>query len=145
MLYLYHTTNINNPIDSQNPFTVTFDGRRGGSQDRMVFVRNDDITKYYTNIIISVVDTEGDSIVDGTAEGWSWKLMIKETAPTNEEWALVSPGNTISLSNIGSSAKGDISTFLSFWVRVTIPNHEPVQTIKDVVFRISGSENAVGA
>jgi len=124
---------------------LTFDGRIGGERDRLVYVRNDDILRYYTDIQVSPTDSSGDNIVNGTTSGFFWKLMLKDIAPTNAEWALVSPGNTISLgADLGDTTAGDIVTYLPFWVRVAIPRSQRIQTITDVVLNITATEGALG-
>lgn len=143
-LHLYSSPDETAKFDSIGPFMLTFDGRIGGQIDRLVYVRNDDILRYYTNIQVVPVDSSGDNIVDGTATGFFWKLMVKDIAPTNTEWALVSPGNTISLSSLGDTAAGDIVTYLPFWVRVAIPRSQRIQTITDVTLRITATESVIG-
>lgn len=145
-LDLYLDTNENSKMSSDGSgypaFTVTFDGRIGGSIDTRVYIRNDDLALYYTNITLGPVDTAGDNIVNGSIAGFDWRLAEKDIPMTNEEWALVTPGNTLSLSSdLGEDGLGDISTYLPVWIRVSIPRGSSIQTIKDVVLRIQATEN----
>lgn len=130
-------------VDSDNLFSVTFDGRIGGSIDRKLYVRNDNSERWYSSITITSVDT-GMPIASGGIEGWGWRLLEKDVAPTTEEWLVEDPGNTVSLtSNIGSATEGDTRTYLPFWVRITVPPRIQVQTLTDVVLRISATEGLV--
>jgi hypothetical protein len=143
-LGIYEAANENAIISDENPFTVTFDGRIGGAQAKKVYIRNDASDKWYSSIQLVVLDTIGASIVDGTVSGWSWKLMEKDIPPTEEEWAEVSPGNTISFSSsLGSSSLADTITYLSVWVRVEIPRGQSIQTITDIVLRLTAQENLI--
>ena len=131
-------------IESTSPLVVTFDGIVGGSQDRQIFIRNNDRELWYSDISLTAVDTSGIDIVDGTAEGFEWKLLQKDTPPTNDEWRLVTAGASLSFaSNLGSSTLADISSYISAWVRVSIPRGQPGSTITDVVLRLAFTENLI--
>jgi len=130
-------------VDSDNLFSVTFDGRIGGSIDRKLYVRNDNLERWYSSIAVTSVDT-GMPIAGGGTEGWAWRLLEKDIAPTTEEWLVEDPGNTVSLTdNIGSATEGDTRTYLPFWVRITIPPRVQVQTLTGAVLRISATEGLV--
>jgi len=88
-LDLYSEPNVDNKIETLSPFTVTFDGRVGGKLDRLVYVRNDNILRYYTNIAVTPCTLTGDSLVDDSTPGYYWRLMVKDIRPTNEEWNLL--------------------------------------------------------
>jgi hypothetical protein len=143
-LSLYSKPNELSQFTSRNPFVLTFDGRIGGAQDKLVYVRNNASDRWYDSIQLVAVDTDGIDIVDGTTAGWSWKLKEKDTAPTSEEWAIVSAGNTLSLgSSLGNTSMADIVTYLPVWVRVEIPRGQRIQTIIDVVLQISAQEHLI--
>jgi hypothetical protein len=142
-LGIYSAPDESTKFTSISPFTVTFDGRVGGFQDKCIYIRNDDITLWYSDIVLAGVDTDaGDSRTDGTREGWEWKLLEKDVAPVLLEWRDIAAGNALSLSsNIGSSSRADISTFLPVWVHVETPRGQSIQTIVDIVLRLSAMEN----
>ncbi|MHA1909774.1 MAG: hypothetical protein ACW98Y_20930 [Candidatus Thorarchaeota archaeon] len=144
-LAIYSAPYDDNKLTGTNTtFTMTFDGRVGGIQDRRIYIRNDETIRWYENITLSVIDYTGDSIVDGTNPGFYWKLMEKDIIPTNEEWDLIASGNTLSLSSdLGSSLLADIVTYLPVWIRVAIPRGQSIQTIKGVILRISATEGVV--
>lgn len=143
-LGLYSKPDSDYPINSLNPFTVTFDGRIGGAQDRLIYLRNDDTDRWFNNITVQAIDPSGDDWVDGTIPGFSWRLMQQDVAPTEEEWGLVAAGNTLSISTVlGSSIFADIVTYVPIWVRVQIPRGQAVSTITEIIFRISATENAI--
>jgi len=45
--------------------------------------------------------------------------------------------------DFGSATLGDTLTYLPIWVRVVIPRNQPIQTIKDIVFKITAQEGLV--
>jgi len=79
-LNLYHSINENDVIDTLHPFSITFDGRIGGAQDKLIYLRNDDGSVWYSNVVVSVVDKVGSSLVNGSVSGWYWKLLKKGLA-----------------------------------------------------------------
>ena len=70
-LKLYLSPDVTSLISANSPFAVTFNGRTGCAQDWRIYIRNDEASKYYTDIQVLAVDTSGgDSIVDGTKTNW---------------------------------------------------------------------------
>jgi hypothetical protein len=143
-LALYSFPDESAKIIDSKPFTVTFDGRRGGSIQTKIYIRNDDSDRYYTDLQLVAYDTEGDNIVDGSQTGFEWKIIEKDIAPTLQEWEQVSAGNTLSVSvDLGTSVLGDIITYIPCWIMVNIPRSQPISTITDVVLRIQARESAI--
>lgn len=137
------TAKLSEDGDQTTPFYITLDGKEGGAIDSLIYVRNDDISRYYTGITVRAVDTSGGWLTNGT-QGFSWKLKEGSIRPLPQQWSSVSDGNTLSLSdNIGTSMIGDIITYLPIWIRVQIPRNESVATIKTVVLRISATEGYI--
>jgi len=127
-----------------NPFVVTFDGRTGGAITKQLYIRNDNLDRYYRNIGISLIDTDSFQHIDGSVHGWEWKLMISDLPPSEAEWYNIDPSNYLVFSdNLGSSSMGDTATYLSFWIRVAVPAKQLLQTIKTVYIRITAVEGMV--
>ena len=124
-----------------DPLSMILDGSSGGILERRFYIRNDDTRYYYESIALQPIDG-GDSIIDGT-DGYYWKLIVGDKRPLEEEWALVSAANSISFSDIGSSAGTDTYTYLPFWLRVAIPRNAPVNGYKATVLRITANESEV--
>jgi len=125
-----------------NPLLVTFDGRVGGARAKKLYVRNNHLERYYTSITVSLGDTGDTSIIDGTND-YSWKLYAGDGNPPFEYWDRLDPANTISLDNIGTIDKGDISTYLPFWVRIEVPSNRMVNNTIQVSLTINAQENLV--
>lgn len=143
-LGLYSQPSIDAAFSDNSPFTLTFDGKSGGSLEKCVYLRNDDTTKYYTSIQVQVVDSSGDNIVDGTKQGWEWRLKESDLPLMVDEWDEIEPGNTIVMSSdLGSSIKADTVTYLPIWVRVMVPGNQRIQVIDDIVFRIGATESLI--
>lgn len=120
------------------PFSTTIDGRTGGSREFRLYVRNDDTDYSFSGILLKPVDTEGASIVDGTG-GFNWKLSAGDTQPTTDEWDEISEGNEIALGDLGTDVLTDISTYLPFWVKVTVPRNASVHMYTDVTLQINAT------
>ena len=127
-----------------NPVALSFNGALGEVVEVRYFVRNDDETLYYTSIEVQPIDG-GDGIVNGSGvtEGYNWKLKVGDQKPSESEWATITAGASISLSDIGSAAAGDAATYLPFWIRINIPQDAPVASYQGVQLRISAQENVV--
>jgi hypothetical protein len=141
-IYLYTEPGGTVPLstDGTNPFTITFDGLRGGSISKKLYVRNSETDRYYSDITVSINDTGVPSRSDGTDE-FRWRLYEGEHHPPIETWETIVPGTAITLSNnIGTYIKGDISTYLPFWVRVEIPPDRRVQVIDQIYLRLAATE-----
>lgn len=143
-LGIYYAPNEDSQYTSLNPFAVTFDGRVGGSQDWLVYIRNNDDTRYYTGISLNATVSSGSDLTNNSVDGYIWKLMEKDIEPNDMEWNDIDPSNTISFSsNLGSSTAADTYTYLPVWIRVTVPDNQLIQSFNNVVLRISAQENLV--
>lgn len=127
------------------PFTVTFDGRSGGALSRKLYIRNDESTKWYDNIIVQPIDSGSPSIIDSTTDGYSWKLFYGDDNPPTEQWIRITAANQIQLNTrIGDpELPGDIVTYLPFWIRVSVPRNQAVTTITRVVLRVTATEHLI--
>lgn len=140
-LNIYNDTDALAVLSDNNKFRVTFDGRVGGAIVQCIYLRNDNANYWYDSIQLAVVDTEGDDLVDGSVSGYSWKLADKDIVPSELEWGRVQAGNTLTFTEtLGSSSSSDIVTYLPVWVRVEVPAGIAIQTITDIVFRLTASE-----
>jgi hypothetical protein len=133
-LGIYNSTSPTDVLGDDKPFTVTFDGRVGGIQDRCIYIRNDGLDSWYENIILQPLGITGSS----------WWLLEKDTVPINEDWEGVMPDVALYLSdNIGSPTQPDISTYLTVWVRIQIPRGADIQTITSMTFRLTATRHLI--
>lgn len=132
---------FSNDGSHDNPVRINIDGISGGIIAKRFFVRNDDITRYYTDITVSFTDNSFFGITDYNS--WFWKLKSGFFPPVSEEWNQLSRANSISLDNIGSSTQGNISTYLPFWLQVQVPDGADVQNITEVKLTLSFKEYLV--
>lgn len=109
----------------------------GMALTRRLLVRNDDSSKYYTNIQVTVVDSSGNDI--HLKSGWTWKLLASDVEPSNSQW--ITATHSISLSSIGSA---DTNTYLPFWLRVEVPQYQQARLIRTLGLQVTATENLVG-
>lgn len=129
--------------------TITYrpviDGHRGGSDEALFYIRNDDVTKWYTNISVALVST----LYDGEGElgftGISFKFIYGERRPTEAEWDSVESGASLDLPDIGSNSLADTYTYHPFWVRVYIPGNTAADIIDSFEIRVYYYPRVVGA
>lgn len=138
---IYSNALPDNPYSQEgamtNPVRESFDGREGGSVERLYYVRNDDATYWYSGLQVYAVSTEGRNIVDG-ADGFGWKLSAGSEQPSVAEWENVDYGNTIAM-----SALYNTNTYLPFWVRYEIPRGADVNSYGGTIFRIDATQYLV--
>jgi hypothetical protein len=133
-------TKISTDGDFTNPFVVISDGKYGTVFQKKLYIRNDDNLSWFSSISLQTIDTVDTTIVDGS-KNITWKLSAGDTQPLDDQWNILSTGNTVAFSNIGSSGNPNTSTYLPFWIRVQTPRNLEVQTILDVQFKISCIQN----
>ncbi len=105
-------------LDRFRPF---INGYVGGSHEELIFFRNDDATKWFSNVTVSLIT----SLYDGDGElgesGISFKFIYGERRPTEAEWDIAISGQPISLPDIGTVDAADTSTYHPVWVRTYVP------------------------
>jgi hypothetical protein len=129
------------------PISTIHNGRTGDVKTTQLFIRNDDDTKWFSNIVIKpvdLVDANPYGDVGYTETGWGVKLNYSESEPSNGEWLDLSWGEAISISAIGSNLAAD-KNYKSFWYYITCPPNEDVKIKTDIVLEVSFTENVVGA
>jgi len=129
-----------------NPLTHSFNGTTGEVIERRYYIRNDDASRWYSNISVQPVVSSGDDIVDGvgSTEGYSWKVLAGDSQPLEEQWELKDAGEAVSLgSDIGSGSVGDTTTYLPFWLRIQIPPNAPIASYQGIVLKIETTEGLV--
>jgi hypothetical protein len=143
-LGIYKKPHPDSLFTSSNPFTVTFDGRLGGKIDQVIYIRNDNKDRWYSDIVVYPQHVDGEDIPLFEEDGYFMKMMEKDIAPVEEEWAAPVEGQGVFLSeSLGNSSFGDIVTFVPVWVRIAIPEGWRIQTIKNIMFALTATENLV--
>lgn len=128
-----------------SPFRSFFDGHLGGVFEEKVYLRNDDPSVYYTNIVASIeVAAYQDTGETGTT-GWGVKLMYGERRPTEAEWDAVRPSEPIVIPDIGTTALADTFTYHPIWIRIFCPGNEPAQIRENQKLKVSFFKRKVGA
>ena len=128
-----------------NPLRTFHDGHLGSSQDKLIYLRNNDVAKYYTNITVHhTINTYEDLGPCGTT-GWGTKFMYGQRRPTEAEWDEVRSGDPISIPDIGSTSIADTFTYHPIWIRVTCPGNESAQARDNQAIQVFFLEQNVGA
>ena len=132
--------------DLTNPLSTVHDGKNGDTQTIQVYLRNDDITKWFSNIRIKPVDLidanpYGDIIY--TETGWGVKLSQGSSSPSESEWEDIEWGNEISMDDIGTELLGNTNTYYSFWYLITCPPNTDAKIKTDIVIDVAYTENSV--
>ena len=132
--------------DILTPITTVHDGKSGDIKTICLYLRNDQSSKWYSNIRIKptdLVDANPYGDVIYTETGWGVKLNKGGTEPTQAEWNNIDWGIEISMDNIGSNSLGDTATYAPFYYLITCPPNANVENKEDIVLEVSYTENAV--
>jgi hypothetical protein len=122
----------------KTPLRTFHNGHIGGLHEQLVFIRNEDPAKWYTNIQLApeVIGGYDDSGSFGTS-GWGIKLMYGRRRPTEEEWDIMKYGSVIQIPDIGSIEAADTFTNHPVWVRVYCPGNEAAQIRENMQLKLT--------
>jgi len=126
-----------------HPVQTTHNGREGEIVERLLFLRNDDSDKYYTNITIDPIDTDGDDDTNLTDTGWAVRLSPGALQPSEAQWQTVTPSDPIEMEDVGVDSAADTTTYFPFYYRIEVPRNTRVQTKTDITLSIQAVENVV--
>lgn len=142
MLKLYgpDMSELSSGNDILYPLVLPFDGTRGGAIVKQLFVRNDNIDRYYTDIILSVIDSSSED--RHLQINWYWKLIQSSVEPANSRW--ITATSSVSIPDIGTSLNGNDFSYTSVFLRVETPAHIPAQIIENIGLQLTGKEHLVG-
>lgn len=143
-LSIYETPNADTSFSSgtnTNPISFTVDGTLGATITKKIYLRNDSASHYYTNIQITPSYNLGEDIVTGSLSTFHWKLIAGDSQPLEDQWQLVSGGNTMTLPNLGSAGNATTTTYLPFWLRVNVPKGIDIQVFEHVTLEVTATEN----
>jgi len=120
-------------------------GRMGGVQEKIVYVRNDDPTLYFESLELGV--NLGTYVDNGeyAETGWGYKFIYGTRQPTEGEWNTVYSGIPVTLPNIGSTHAADTSTYHPVWIRVFCPGQQPPQRRENATLELSFISKLVGS
>jgi hypothetical protein len=129
----------------QGPARSFSDGRLGGAHEQLTYLRNEDVTTYYTDLVLSFEQSlYNDSGAFGDT-GWSVKYLYGERRPTEAEWDEIKSGEPLMIPDVGSTIAADTSTYHPIWIRIYCPGNTAAQLRDNQRVRLSYYESKVGA
>jgi hypothetical protein len=129
-----------------DPLRTVHDGKLGGSYDALIYVRNEDVTLYYTDVTIGPVSNSYDDLAAEWGEtGFGLKLIYGERQPTETEWDQVKSGESIVVPNIGTTSAADTQNFFPVWVRSICPGKTPAQIKTNLSVKLAFKVKQVGS
>lgn len=129
--------------DLTNPITSVHNGKAGDVKTIQLYLRNDDVTEWFSNIQIEPLDSVEPYDVGYDETGWGVKLSAGAAEPTSGEWEDMQWANQITMVDIGSDSAANTTTYFPFWYLITCPPNEEVKIKTDIVLDVSYTENAV--
>jgi hypothetical protein len=128
------------------PLRTVHDGKLGGAYDVLIYIKNDDTTKYYTDVLVEPVSSTYDDIASEWGEtGFGLKLLYGERQPTETEWDQVKSGEAIYLPDIGDSLSADTGNYYPVWVRSICPGKTSAQIKTNVSVKVTCLTKQVGS
>lgn len=133
-----------NPLE-QGDFRSFHDGHLGEIFEKVIYLRNDDPSRYFTNLVLSyTIDAYGDFGEFGST-GWGIKFMYGQRRPTEAEWDLVRSNGPLALPDIGNTLIADTSTYHPIWIRIVCPGAQAAQIRENQKLKLTLFERLVGA
>ena len=123
--------------------TTTHDGKNGDVKVTQLYLRNDDASKWFSNILIKPYDLIEPYDINYEETGWGVKLSEGSNELTSAEWENKQWAEQISMGSIGSDSSSDTTTYFSFWYYITCPPNEDVKIKTDIILDVSYTENSV--
>jgi len=118
-----------------SPVKTSHDGKNGTTALKLLYLRNNKSTNYYTDITISpldLVDPTPYGDLSYTETGWGVKLSKGGTELSEAEWDNIEWGEGIDMDDVGSSSLGDTTTYYPFWFLVSSPPNTTAQIKTDI-------------
>jgi hypothetical protein len=129
-----------------DPLRTVHDGKLGGSYDVLVYIKNEDLSAYYTDVSISPVSNSYDDLAAEWGEtGFGLKMIYGERQPTETEWDQVRSGEAIVLPDIGTTTAADTQNFFPLWVRSICPGKTSAQIKTNLSVKLSFKTRQVGS
>lgn len=129
-----------------NPLRFTHDGHLGGTKDILIYLKNNDLTLYYTGVVLNATSTIYNDIVSEWGEtGFGIKFLYGSRRPTETEWDQVKSGESISLPDIGSTEAADTANYYPIWIRTIVPGKTSAQIKTNMGIKISAYTKEVGS
>jgi hypothetical protein len=115
--------------DHSNPVVLVVDGTNGEYVAERLFLHNDDVGRYYTNITVQVGNIPAGSTI---------KLLAQKDRPAEADWSAATAA--VGIANIGSAARADLD-YHPFWIFYQVPKGTPAKTWTGAFFQILYAEN----
>jgi len=114
-------------IISSDPIRSAINGLKGGAKDILLYVRNDDISVYYRDLLLVLDSKDGKTgYLTDDSNGVYVKFLSGQDQPNEREWDLVLPAESIPLDDIGDREGADTHQYHPFWVRIYVPGNSSV-------------------
>ncbi len=129
MIKIYSSPSLSNDLDLTDAKSMVagFNRRNFQPEIRQLWFRNDDVTKWISNISIYATSTTID-IYSGV-NGFGTKFYYGELEPTERVWSATPYNQPINIANIGTSLAPDTS-FKAFWMRLEVSPYIDAATYK---------------
>lgn len=150
-LYEYEKDNVQYLKISQEgsqtrPIQTTHNGTNGEVVEKQIFIRNENQNFYYTNVRLTPYPPEKVKI--GSSEypeaNIGYKIKVKSTQPTKDEWDAIKSGDTAVIPAIGTTDSSD-NLYKSVWIQVSVPPGTRIGALRDISIECDAEENPIGA
>lgn len=128
-----------------SPIQSSHDGTNGEVIEKKIYIRNDDVNFYYSDIRLTPYPARKTRVGDiQYPEAFvGFKILSQENQPTKNEWLAIESGSTTFVPNIGDSQTGD-NAYKPLWIQIQIPPGTRAQTISDIGINVQADQNPVG-
>jgi hypothetical protein len=126
--------------DLSLPIKTIHNGRTGDYKVFQLYIRNNDTSKNFSNIVVSPEDflnPYGDNEAMYNESGWGVKLSTSVSLPSVAEWENTPWGEVASFALIEGT------NYIPFWYYITCPPNNKVEIKTNIILRVYFTENAV--
>lgn len=127
-----------------DPLRTVHNGKSGGAQETLIYIRNDDISKWYSDLVLSYENSINDDYGLNSSTGWSVKFLKGTRQPTEGEWSQIESNESILIDDIGNNTVADITQYHPIWIRVYCPGNSKAQIREGQRLILFYTEHLVG-
>ncbi len=142
-LNIYLTDDATDEVSDTNRLSGEHDALNGSWKTQLIWLRNDDVTQYYTGVRVSVNIPGVTESPNVSPTGVVYQLVEGDIEPTVLEWKHIPYHNEITFEDIGALGVPNTTTFYPFWLRTYVPGNSSIGRLQEANLRIQAIGRAV--
>jgi hypothetical protein len=146
-LLIFRDTSLETNFNLNNEsFITTHNGYTGGSYEFVFYLKNNDASLYYTDIVVKPVFPVEELLPGNllSETGWSIKVSYgSDSQLTEKEWNEIQINEELQVPDIGNSESANTDSYFPINVRVYCPGKTESQIRNDLSLNLRYIQNIV--